>query len=88
MSPGSVDYAGESCYDEKQKESMLKHLFGDKDIDASDTLVGALVLLGALAILCISLFVIVYLLKSILKGRVAVWLHRSVNGNIPEGLYL
>jgi sodium-dependent phosphate cotransporter len=63
---------------------MLKHLFGDKDIDASDTLVGALVLLGALAILCISLFVIVYLLKSILKGNVAVWLHKSVNGQVPD----
>jgi len=84
VAPGSVDYAGESCYDEKQKESMLKHLFGDKDIDASDTLVGALVLLGALAILCISLFVIVYLLKSILKGNVAVWLHKSVNGQVPD----
>ena len=39
-------------------------------------------LLAALAILCISLFVIVYLLKSILKGNVAVWLHKSVNGQV------
>ena len=47
-------------------------------------------LLAALAILCVSLFVIVYLLKSILKGNVAVWLHKSVNGQvaaIPMRLY-
>ena len=79
----AADYAGISCYDELHKKSMLKHLFGNEDIDASDTLVGILVLLAALAILCISLFVIVYLLKSILKGNVAVWLHKSVNGQVP-----
>ena len=67
-------------------QKMLKHLFGNdgEDVDASDTLVGILVLLAALAILCASLFVIVYLLKSILKGQVAVWLHKSVNGQVPD----
>ena len=79
-----ANYSGISCYDSLQKKSMLKHLFGNEDIDASDTLVGILVLLAALAILCISLFLIVFLLKSILKGNVAVWLHKSVNGQVPD----
>ena len=90
FAPGSVEYTGEPCYDELQKKSMLKMLFGNESVDASDTLVGILVLLAALAILCVSLFVIVYLLKSILKGNVAVWLHKSVNGQvaaIPMRLY-
>jgi sodium-dependent phosphate cotransporter len=65
-------------------ESMLKHLFGNKDVGASDTLVGVLVLIVALLILCVTLFTIVYLLKSILKGQIAVWLHRSVNGQVPD----
>ena len=80
--PGSVEFTGDSCYDELQKKSMLKMLFGNEDIEWSDTLVGIFVLLAALAILCISLFVIVYLLKTILKGNVAVWLHKSVNGQV------
>ena len=71
-------------YDVLQAQKMLKHLFGNEDVDASDTLVGVLVLLAALAILCVSLFIIVYLLKSILKGQVAVWLHKSVNGQVPD----
>ena len=84
VAEGAAGYEGQSCYAYLQKKSMLKHLFGNEDVEASDTLVGILVLLAALAILCVSLFVIVYLLKSILKGNVAVWLHKSVNGQVPD----
>merc|ERR1719231_1252571 len=34
--------------------------------------------------MCITLFVVVYTLKILLKGRIAVWLHKSVNGNVPD----
>jgi len=63
---------------------MLKYLFDWGPDDISDGAAGALVLTASLLVLCISLFVIVWALKSILKGRIAVWLHRSVNGNIPD----
>merc|ERR1712127_873783 len=53
--PGSVEYTGDSCYDELQKKSMLKMLFGNEDVEWSDTLVGIFVLLAALTILRISL---------------------------------
>lgn len=70
--------------EELQNAKMLKHLFGNEDVGASDTLVGIIVLVVALLILCVTLFIIVYLLKSILKGQIAVWLHRSVNGHVPD----
>merc|ERR1719198_1090855 len=63
---------------------LLKHVFGaDKD-DLSDGAAGAIVLIFALFILCLTLFLIVYTLKSLLKGQIAVWLHKSVNGNVPD----
>jgi len=63
---------------------MLKYLFDWGPDDISDGAAGALVLTASLLVLCISLFVIVWTLKSILKGRIAVWLHASVNGDIPD----
>ena len=63
---------------------ILKFFFGWGPEDMSDGAAGAIVLIFALAILCTTLFLIVYTLKSLLKGRVAVWLHRSVNGNVPD----
>ena len=63
---------------------ILKHFFGWGPDDMSDGASGAIVLIFALAILCTTLFLIVYTLKSLLKGRVAVWLHQSVNGNVPD----
>merc|ERR1711871_1124509 len=69
---------------ELEGRPMLKYLFDWGPDDISDGAAGALVLGASLAVLCISLFVIVYTLKSILKGRVAVWLHKSVNGDIPD----
>lgn len=71
-------------YNELKDKPILKYLFDATPEDLSDGAAGAIVLISALAILCISLFIIVATLKSILKGRIAVWLHASVNGDFPD----
>merc|ERR1711998_555395 len=63
---------------------ILVHLFGVGTDGLSDGAAGSIVLIGALAVLCITLFVVVYTLKKLLKGRIAVWLHKSVNGHCPD----
>ena len=63
---------------------ILKHIFGVSKDDISDGAAGAIILVFALAILCVTLFVIVFTLKKLLKGRIAQWLHRSVNGHVPD----
>merc|ERR1711998_52553 len=63
---------------------ILKHLFGVGPEGLSDGAAGAIVLIGALAVLCVTLFVVVYTLRMLLKGRIAVWLHKSVNGQVPD----
>merc|ERR1711998_589275 len=64
---------------------MLKHFLGiTHDDGLSDGAAGVIILIVALTILCVTLFLIVYTLKSLLKGRIAVWLHKSVNGNVPD----
>jgi len=67
---------------------MLKKLFScepkTNGCTLSDTAAGVIVLIGSLTILCITLMVIVKTLKSLLRGRVAVMLHRTVNGNVPD----
>ena len=77
---------------------MLKHLFGvgptmvkvngsyvpNPDGGIADTPAGWIILVIALTILCTTLFLIVYTLKALLKGRIAVWLHKSVNGHVPD----
>merc|ERR1719231_2114456 len=50
----------------------------------SDGVAGTILLIGSLSVLCITLFLIVYTLKKLLKGRIAVWLHKSVNGHVPD----
>jgi sodium-dependent phosphate cotransporter len=70
--------------EELEGKPILKYLFDMGPDDISDGAAGTLVLLSSLAVLCISLMTIVIVLKSILKGRIAVWLHRSVNGNVPD----
>jgi len=70
--------------DALEDKRMLKHLFNMGPDDISDTGAGWLILVLSLLVLCIALFVIVYTLKSLLKGRIAVILHRTVNGNIPD----
>merc|ERR1711998_256165 len=68
----------------KEGSYMLKHFLGMGHDDMSDGVAGVIILIVALAVLCITLFLIVYTLKSLLKGRIAVWLHKSVNGNVPD----
>ena len=66
---------------------MIKHIFGDtsyKEDGKDDVLIGWIVLAISLAIMCICLYTIVYLLKSILKGHIALWLHKGVNGQVPD----
>jgi len=63
---------------------MLVYFFNAGPDDMSDGIAGMIILIVALAVLCLGLFVIVWTLKSLLKGRVAVWLHKSVNGNVPD----
>ena len=66
---------------------MIKHIFGDKSYSEDgkdDVLIGWIVLIISLTILCICLYTIVYLLKSILKGHIALWLHKGVNGQVPD----
>jgi len=63
---------------------LLKHFFGVGPDGLSDGAAGVIVLFGALTVLCVTLFIIVWTLKSLLKGRIAVWLHRSVNGHVPD----
>jgi len=69
---------------ELEAKPMLKHLFGAGPEEMTDTTAGIIALVGSLLLLCIALFAIVTLLKSLLQGRIAVWLHRSVNGNVPD----
>ncbi len=67
--------------------SMIKHIFGDTSYGEDgkdDQMVGVVVLIIALFILCLTLYLIVYLLKSILKGHIALWLHKGVNGQVPD----
>merc|ERR1711998_24624 len=69
----------------KKSKYMLKHFLGiTHDDGLADGTAGVIILIVALAILCITLFLIVYTLKSILKGRIAVWIHASVNGHVPD----
>jgi len=70
--------------DALEGKHMLKYFFGAGPDDMSDGVAGAIVLVGALTIMCITLFLIVYTLKMLLKGRIAVWLHKSVNGDVPD----
>ena len=66
---------------------MLKKLFGcvpKEGCTLSDGAAGVIILIGSLIVLCICLVLIVKMLKSLLKGRIAVWLHRSVNGEVPD----
>ena len=69
---------------ELEDARLLKYYFGATKKDMSDAAAGVLVLIVALAVLCTTLFVIVYTLKSLLKGQIAIWLHKSVNGNVPD----
>merc|ERR1719453_1692005 len=69
----------------KSSKYMLKHFLGiTHDDGLADGTAGVIILIVALSILCITLFLIVYTLKSILKGQIAVMIHKSVNGHVPD----
>merc|ERR1719198_2389162 len=73
--------------DEFEGKRMLKKFFGcepKKGCELADDAAGWILLLLSLLVLCVCLALIVATLKSILKGRIAVWLHRTVNANIPD----
>ncbi|XP_006824138.1 sodium-dependent phosphate transport protein 2B-like [Saccoglossus kowalevskii] len=59
-------------------------LFSDTGLN--DSLLGVIILLIALAILCICLVLIVKLLHSILRGRIAVITKKVINSNLPGKL--
>ena len=61
---------------------IQQHFFGKTDSGLSDSAAGIIFLVGSLLILCVALFIIVYQLKQLLRGRIAVVLHRSVNGQV------
>ena len=52
--------------------------------EMSDGFVGMIVLVGSLFLLCVCLAALVKLLKSILKGRIAMWMYQSVNGDFKD----
>jgi sodium-dependent phosphate cotransporter len=70
-------YDPEDCSD-------VKYLFEGMYGSWSDTAAGWLILIIALFILCVCLMGIVKMLRSLLKGRVAVWLHATVNSDLPD----
>ena len=85
---GSVDTTAAVCeyteaYDPEDC-SDVHYIFEGMYGSWSDTGAGILILFIALFILCLCLYLIVKLLKSLLQGRVAVWLHATVNGNVPD----
>lgn len=72
------------CTPEDVEKGGTHYLFEFMHESWSDVAGGTFVLIMALAILCTSLVMIVKVLRSILKGRVAVWLHQVVNEVIPD----
>jgi len=66
-----------------ESKPLLKKFMGQKT-DMSDGAVGILVLLCSLALLCFCLAALVKLLQSMLKGRIAVWMYSSVNGEFKK----
>merc|ERR1719231_1896672 len=45
---------------------------------------GVIILILSLLVMTVCLGLVVFMLKKILKGRIAIWLHRTVNGNVPD----
>lgn len=76
---------GVCTYTEEEECSGVAYLFEGMYGSWSDTAAGWLILIIALFILCVCLMGIVKTLRSLLKGRVAVWLHATVNGDVPCG---
>lgn len=86
--------SNQTVLDELYAKSMIKGT--DKSsawfagTSMSDEEAGALLLVLSLTALCLTLYIMVKLLKSMLRGKIAVWLHKSVNGQVPDcnGIYM
>ncbi len=61
-----------------------EYLFDPVRTAFTDVETGICVLIMALTIMCISLAAIVYLLKNLLNGRIAVWIHSAVNEEVSD----
>jgi sodium-dependent phosphate cotransporter len=72
------------CSDEDVEKGDTHYLFEGMYDTWSDEWAGIVMLIVALTILCSCLFGIVKILRSILKGRIAVWLHAVVNDDFPD----
>lgn len=68
----------------KEPSEKVSYLLSGFYGNWTDLQAGIVVLIGAVFILCVCLLLMVNLLKSLLKGRVAVWLHKAVNDDVPD----
>ena len=79
-----VEGSGSGAVFEDSECESRSYLFDGMYGSWSDTAVGWFMLVFSLTILCTCLWAMIKLLRWLLKGRVAVWLHASVNGNVPD----
>jgi sodium-dependent phosphate cotransporter len=68
----------------KKPDDKVSYIFDGMYGNWSDSAAGTFMLFFSLTIMCITLYAIVALLRSLLKGRIAVWLHRVVNQDVPD----
>ncbi len=63
----------------KEEGNFLFH-----DTGLTDSEVGIILLIISLILLCVSLFLTVKILHRLFRGRIAVWLHKTVNRDFPD----
>lgn len=69
----------ESCV--KDPDGTCHFLFYDTSL--TDTQIGIILLIGSLIILCTALIIIVKILNSMMKGKMAVIIKKTINAEIP-----
>ncbi|KAG0714953.1 Sodium-dependent phosphate transport protein 2A [Chionoecetes opilio] len=69
----------ESCV--KESDGTCKFLFYDTPL--TDTQIGIILLIVSLVILCTALIIIVKILNSMMKGKMAVIIKKTINAEIP-----
>ncbi len=67
-----------------ENQYISEYVFDPAKTGLTDIQTGICMLALALILMCIFLGYIVYLLKSLLKGRIAVWIHQVINEEIPD----
>jgi hypothetical protein len=72
-----------------EEQSIIKHQQKDDnhifmDTPMSDGVAGVLMVAVSLAFLCICLMLLVKLLQTIFRGRIAIWFRRAINLEIPS----